>query len=70
MTDNWLNLSEAEDYTRLSARTLRRAVGAGRLRSSKTTGKHLFRKSYLNRFLLFGKIRLKSDERRELEELR
>ncbi len=70
MTDNWLNLSEASAYTRLSARTLRRAIQAGRLRSSQTTGKHLFRKSYLNRFLLFGKIRLKSDERRELEELR
>ncbi len=49
--DKCLNLMQACDYTRLSTRTLRRAVDGGRLKVSKVAGKLMFRKQWLDKWL-------------------
>ena len=56
-TQEWYTLSEAQDYTRLSASLLRAAVNAGKLRSTRSngdSGKLLFQKKWLDQFLLGG----------------
>ncbi len=53
----WYTLSEAQEYTRLSASLLRSAVNADKLKSSRSngsTGKLLFHKTWLDQFLLGG----------------
>ena len=49
--DNWMTLNEACEFSRLSRATLFRAINQGRLKTSKNTGKLLFRKEWLNSFL-------------------
>lgn len=68
--DGWYTMQEAIHHTKLSDRTLRRAIQEGRLRASQHTGKILFRKAWLDAFLLFGKKRLNTAEQKQLEELR
>jgi hypothetical protein len=56
-TQEWYTLSEAQDYTRLSASLLRAAVNAGKLKSTRSngdSGKLLFRQTWLDEFLLGG----------------
>lgn len=67
--ETWLDLERASHYSGLSIRTLRRAVKSGNLTHSKTTGKILFRREWIDGFLIYGKPRLKPKERRELERL-
>ena len=47
----WMNLNDACNYTRLGKSTIHRAIQKGELRVSKATGKLLFRKSWIDRFL-------------------
>jgi len=47
----WFNLKDACDYTTLSRIKIRRACMAGELKVSKATGKLLFRKEWLDRWL-------------------
>ena len=51
MSDRWISLDEAVRYSGLSESTLRRAIRVGRLRASKSTGKLMFRTSWIDRFL-------------------
>jgi hypothetical protein len=56
-TQEWYTLSEAQEYTRLSASLLRTAVNADKLKSTRSnghTGKLLFHKTWLDQFLLGG----------------
>ncbi len=53
----WYTLSEAQEYTRLSASLLRAAVNAEKLKSTRSngnTGKLLFHKTWLDQYLLGG----------------
>ena len=49
--DEWLNISQAAQYTKLSEQTIRRYVRLGALKVSKKTGRLLFQKSNLDRWL-------------------
>jgi hypothetical protein len=56
-TQEWYTLSEAQDYTRLSASLLRAAVNAERLKTTRSNGKSgklIFHKTWLDQFLLGG----------------
>ena len=64
----WLTLKQACNYSGLGARTLRRAVDKGKLRCSKQTGKLLFKPSWIDRFILFGKQRITATEKLTMDE--
>ena len=49
--DEWLNISQAAQYEKLSEQTIRRYVKLGSLKVSKKTGRLLFQKSNLDRWL-------------------
>ena len=49
--DEWLNISQAAQYAKLSEQTIRRYVRFGALKVSKKTGRLLFKKSNLDRWL-------------------
>ena len=49
--DRWLDTKQACIHTNVSAKTLERAVTIGELKVSKKTGKNLYRKSELDRWL-------------------
>ena len=49
--DEWLNISQAAQYAKLSEQTIRRYVKLGSLKVSKKTGRLLFQKSNLDRWL-------------------
>ena len=49
--DQWLTQKDVCDYTGLSSSTIYRATQRGVLKVSKKTGKNLFRKSWVDRFL-------------------
>jgi len=49
--DDWMTLKEVCAYCKLSPSTLRRNIISNRIKSSKTTGKYLFRRSWINEFL-------------------
>ena len=49
--DEWLNISQAAQYAKLSDQTIRRYVRLGALKVSKKTGRLLFQKSNLDRWL-------------------
>ena len=49
--DDWMTLSEVSAYSKLSPSTIRRNIISSRIKSSKTTGKYLFRRSWVNKFL-------------------
>jgi hypothetical protein len=66
-SSNWLNLKEAVDYTRLGSTTLRKSIYSGELRSSRKTGKILFRRHWLDKFLMYRKQRLSSIEQAEFK---
>jgi len=65
----WLDIGEAARYTRLSESTLRRAINAGKLRVSDSTGKLLFQKRWLDAFLVFGRSKLSQTQKRKLDEV-
>mgnify|MGYP000219879163 FL=1 len=49
--DEWLNISQAAQHAKLSEQTIRRYVRTGELKASKRTGRLLFQKSNLDRWL-------------------
>lgn len=49
--DQWLTIKDAVEYSRTSASTLRREIRKGTLKCSKQTGKLLFRRSAIDRWL-------------------
>ena len=49
--DEWLNISQAAQWVKLSHQTLRRYARLGALKVSKKTGRLLFQKSNLDRRL-------------------
>ena len=49
--NRWLNIQEVKNYTGLSYSTIRRAVDRGVLKTSKSTGKLLFKSSDIDKWL-------------------
>ncbi len=49
--DKWYNTSSAINYTDLSSKTLERAVAKGVLKVSKQSGRNLYKKSDLDKWL-------------------
>ena len=49
--DQWLTLKDVCAYTGLSPSTIYRSTQSGTLKVSKKTGKNLFRKEWVDRFL-------------------
>ena len=49
--DEWLNISQAAQWVKLAPVTVRRYVRVGSLKVSKKTGRLLFQKSNLDRWL-------------------
>jgi len=52
MSDKWMDMKEATEYSSLSASTLRRNMDRGTLKGSRKSGKTLFKRSFLDQFLL------------------
>jgi excisionase family DNA binding protein len=50
-SQKWMNLNDVCIYTRLGKSTIHRAIQKGELRVSKATGKLLFRKAWIDKFL-------------------
>lgn len=51
ISDPWLTIKEVSDYSKLSCSTIHRLTARGALRVSKKTGKNLFRKEWVDKFL-------------------
>ena len=51
ITDEWMSTKEAGAYTKLSVRTINRAVSNGEVQVSQQVGKNLFRRSWLDQWL-------------------
>ena len=49
--DEWMCMKDVVQYTKCSDSTIRRAIKKGCLKVSKKTGKNLFRKEWIDRFL-------------------
>ncbi len=49
--DKWLTMKELKKYTGLSNSTILRSTIKGTLKVSKSTGKNLFKKSWVDRWL-------------------
>ena len=49
--DEWMSTKEASAYTKLSVRTINRAVSNGEVEVSKKVGKNLFRRVWLDAWL-------------------
>ena len=49
--DTWMSIKDAVQYTKLSDSTIRRAIKKGCLKVSKKTGKNLFKKSWIDKWL-------------------
>ena len=51
ISNRWLNINDVCKYARLSKSTINRAIIKGELKVSKKTGKNLFKKEWVDRFL-------------------
>ena len=51
VNERWLTLIEVSDYASVSESTIRRAIVKGNLKSSKVTGRLLFKVSSVDRWL-------------------
>lgn len=51
VNERWLTLKEVSDYAFISESTIRRAIVKGDLKSSKVTGRLLFKVSSVDRWL-------------------
>ena len=49
--DQWLALKDVCEYTGLSPSTIHRATQKGALKVSRKTGKNLFRREWIDKFL-------------------
>jgi excisionase family DNA binding protein len=64
---NWITLKEAIEYSGLGDSTIRNAIYNGTLKASRHTGKLLFQKRWIDKWLMFGKQRLSSIEQAEFK---
>ncbi len=68
-SEQWLSAKQSRSYILVSDRTLRALCKSGRLKYAQPSKKLMFRKAWLDQYMLgFGK-RLTPTERKELEEL-
>lgn len=67
--DRWISIREVCKYSSLSQSTIRRLIQSGKLKCSRETGKLLFKKNWIDRFLLFGKMKITPAQRKNIEEL-
>ena len=51
LSERWFTITDVTNYTSLSDSTIRRAVRKGTLKCSKSTGKLMFKKSDIERWL-------------------
>jgi len=51
VNDRWLTLKEVCEYASVSESTIRRAIKKGTLKTSKATGRNLFKTSNVDRWL-------------------
>ena len=51
ISDKWMNMKDVCNYTSVSESTIRRAVKRGTLKSSKGTGRLLFKQSNIDNWL-------------------
>ena len=51
LAERWLSITDVTQYTALSDSTIRRAVKRGELKCSRRTGKLMFKKSDVERWL-------------------
>ena len=51
ISDKWMNMKDVCNYTSVSESTIRRAVKRGTLKSSKGTGRLLFKQSNIDSWL-------------------
>ena len=51
VVNKWMSIQDVIKYSGLSYSTLHRSIKKGTLRVSKTTGKNLFRKEWVDTFL-------------------
>ena len=51
LNDEWMSTKQASAYTKLSERTINRAVSNGEVQVSKIVGKNMFRQSWLDQWL-------------------
>ena len=51
ISDEWMSTKQASAYTKLSERTINRAVKDGKVEVSKKVGKNMFRRSWLDQWL-------------------
>ena len=49
--DRWMNTKEVCRYTGLSSSTINRVINKGQIFVSRTTGKNLFKKTWIDNFL-------------------
>lgn len=63
----WITLKEAIEYSGLGDTTIRNAVYRGTLKASRQTGKLLFQKKWIDKWLMFGKQRLSIIEQAEFK---
>ena len=52
--DNWMTLADVTNYTSLSKSTILRRIQDGLIKVSKVNGKLLFKRSWIDNFLLGG----------------
>jgi len=55
MSDRWMSTKEVSAFTGLSIATIQRALTKGELKVSRSTGKNLFRRSWIDKWLGGGK---------------
>ena len=51
ITNRWFNMNDICQYTGLSKSTIHRAIYKGELKVSRSTGKNLFKKDWVDSFL-------------------
>ncbi|MCF7801111.1 MAG: helix-turn-helix domain-containing protein [Candidatus Marinimicrobia bacterium] len=65
----FLTLDEAAKIVRTSARTIRRAIQRGRCKATRVSNRYLIHRKWLYAYALYGKTRLTSAEKDEIEYL-
>ena len=51
LSDKWMNTKEVAIYTTLSIQTIHRGIRKGELKVAKGTGKNLFKRSWVDRWV-------------------
>ena len=51
IVDEWMSTKDASAYTKLSERTINRAVKNGKVQVSQKVGKNMFKRSWLDQWL-------------------